>query len=318
MENYSLFALLLLFLGIGILLSEVVIPSAGLLSFMALSCFVGSGICAYNAWYVTGKMVWWWGYVFGIVFIIPSSIAATMYYLPRTKLGKELFAAPPSLEELIPFANEEKRLILMIDETGIATTLFSPGGMAQIGREKFHAEAEGMMIEPNTEIIVIGVKGNRLLVRPLSMHPTQPNRIEEPSALDNEVASSHDSTDEPGQPEADGSDTTEPVSNHDARDGSDTTPPVSNQGARDGNTTQRVSNQGARDGKTTPPVSNQGARDGKTTPPVSNQGARDGKTTQPVAAEQPAVDQPMSDQSNPQTSESPKADSIDFDIPETA
>jgi membrane-bound serine protease (ClpP class) len=190
MENYSLFAFLLLFLGIGILMSEIVIPSAGLLSFMALACFIGSGICAYNAWYLTGKMGWWWGYVFGIVFIIPSVIAGTLYYLPRTKLGKELFAVPPSLEDLTPFVREEQRLIKMIDEIGTATTLFSPGGMAQVGREKFHAEAEGMLVEPGTEIVVIGVRGNRLLIRPLALHPVEA-KIDETPIESKELGSDH-------------------------------------------------------------------------------------------------------------------------------
>lgn len=185
MESYSVFAFLLLIFGIGILLSEVVIPSAGLLSFLALSCFLGSGFCAYHAWYVPGDMLRWWGFIFGVVFVIPSTIAGVMYYLPRTKMGQELFAAPPNLDELTPFVGEEQRLIKMIDEVGVATTLFSPGGMAGIGQEKLHAEAEGVLIEPGTEIIVVGVKGNRLIVRPLSLHPTLPAIEPEAATEDN-------------------------------------------------------------------------------------------------------------------------------------
>lgn len=171
MENYGLFALLLVILGIGVLFSEIFIPSAGMLSFVALACFGGSAFCAYHGWYVPGKLVLWWSYIIGVVVVVPSGIAGVMYYLPRTKMGQELFATPPTLAELTPFAKEEQRLISLIEDFGTAMTLFSPGGMAQIGREKFHAESEGIMIEPGTEIVVVGVRGNRLLVRPLSLHP---------------------------------------------------------------------------------------------------------------------------------------------------
>lgn len=171
MDGYVLFTFVLVTLGVAILVAEVFIPSAGLLSVMALCAFAGSGFCAWNAWYETGQYLCWWAYLFGMFVVLPAGLGGGLYMLPRTKFGRAIFAAPQSLEEVTPFQEEEDRLCGLINQAGKAVTLFSPGGMVQIGRERIHAESEGMMIDPNTDVVVVGVKGNRLVVRPQSMQP---------------------------------------------------------------------------------------------------------------------------------------------------
>ena len=194
MDGYVLFTFLLVTLGVGILVAEVFIPSAGLLSILALTSFSASGFCAWKAWYETGHYVWWWGYVVSMVVVLPALVCGGLYILPRTSYGRSIFAAPQSLDEVTPFQEEENRLSEMINQTGQATTLFSPGGMVQIGRERIHAESEGMMIEPGTEVVVVGVKGNRLVVRPQSMHQSEPDAsTESPNVL--EIDSDNESLD---------------------------------------------------------------------------------------------------------------------------
>lgn len=187
MDGYALFTFLLVTLGVAILIAEVFIPSAGLLSIMALAAFAASGFCAWKAWYEPGDYGWWWGYVVCMVVVLPAGICGGLYMLPRTRFGRAIFAAPQSLEELTPFQEEEDRLCQMINQKGTAVTMFSPGGMVQIGRERIHAESEGMMIDPETNVVVVGVKGNRLVVRPLEMHQavadsTPEDRPEAPAA----------------------------------------------------------------------------------------------------------------------------------------
>lgn len=172
MDGYVLFTFLLVTIGVAILVGEVFIPSAGLLSVLALASFAASAFCAWKAWYETGEVLFWWSYVVGMVVALPALVCGGLYILPRTSYGRSIFAAPQSLAELTPFQEEEDRLSEMINQAGTATTLFSPGGMVQIGRERIHAESEGMVIEPQTDVVVVGVKGNRLVVRPLSMHQT--------------------------------------------------------------------------------------------------------------------------------------------------
>lgn len=172
MDTYALMTILLVIVGLGIIASEIFIPSAGLLSLIAAGCFCASVFCAWKAWYEPGHLAIFWTYVVLMVLGIPSFIGAGVYLLPRTALGNKLLAAPQDLESLTPFQEEEQRLSELINEQGKALTLFSPGGMVQIGTEKFHAESEGVMVEAQTEVVVIAVKGNRLVVRPLALHQT--------------------------------------------------------------------------------------------------------------------------------------------------
>ncbi|MDA0285613.1 MAG: hypothetical protein O3B86_19900, partial [Planctomycetota bacterium] len=154
----------------GILVCEIFIPSAGILTMLSIVCYAGATFCAWRGWYQTGHTAWWWGYVLGMLVLLPSAISGAVYILPRTAYGKAIFASPQSLAELTPFLEEEARLTGLINSFGRAATMFSPGGMVQIGQEKFHAESDGVLIEAGQDVVVVGVKGNRLVVMPAERH----------------------------------------------------------------------------------------------------------------------------------------------------
>lgn len=170
MDTYPILVILLVTVGLAALVGELLLPSAGILTVIALACLGGSGWCAWQAWYSQGHLIAWWSYVGSVLFLLPTVIVATLYVLPRTSYGRELFAAPQSSSDLTPFQAEEASLQSLINEHGRTQNLFSPGGMVQIGRDRFHAESEGVMIDPGTDVVIVGVKGNRLVVRPLSLH----------------------------------------------------------------------------------------------------------------------------------------------------
>jgi len=166
MDNQVLLIILLSALGLGILVLEVFIPSGGILTVMAAVCFVGSTYFAWRAWYQPGHTTWWWGYVISMLVLLPVAVSSAVYILPRTSYGQKILATPPSLDELTPFRDEETRLSSLIDRHGRARTMFSPGGMVEIDGERFHAESEGVLIDPGTDVVVVRVRGNRLVVRP--------------------------------------------------------------------------------------------------------------------------------------------------------
>ena len=60
---------------------------------------------------------------------------------------------------------EGERLTQMIQKTGNTLSLLNPGGLVLVDGERMHCESEGMMVESGAEVEVIGVKGNRLVVR---------------------------------------------------------------------------------------------------------------------------------------------------------
>jgi membrane-bound ClpP family serine protease len=164
MDSYGLLIFLMVALGTGFLICEVFIPSAGMLTMASVLCYVIATFCAWKGWYQAGDTNWWWGYIFGMVILLPSTITGAVWILPKTSYGKAVLAIPQTLEEVTPFQEEEARLESFIDSRGQSATMFSPGGMVQIGHEKFHAESDGVLIEAGQDVVVVGVKGNRLIV----------------------------------------------------------------------------------------------------------------------------------------------------------
>jgi len=160
---------------------ELFVPTGGLLGVLAATCFGSSIYCAYRAWYEPGHYGVFIGYVVSLIVMIPTVIGMALYLLPRTKFGHSVLAMPPTAEEIAPFVDEEQRMKDLIHQRGKAVTLFSPGGIALIGHEKHHAESEGMLIDAGEPIVVVGVKGNRLVVRPASLYDAA---VSEPALMD--------------------------------------------------------------------------------------------------------------------------------------
>src|SRR4029078_5418536 len=87
--------------------------------------------------------------------------------LPRTPIGRKFLLETPSHEEVTPYLAEQERLRQMIGKHGTTHTLLNPGGRLLVHRERMHCESEGMrLLEPDEDVIVVGVKGNPLVIRP--------------------------------------------------------------------------------------------------------------------------------------------------------
>ena len=170
MESYGLIVFMMVALGTGFLICEVFIPSAGILTIASILCYLVATFCAWRGWYQAGETVWWWSYVFGMVILLPTTISGAVYIFPRTSYGKAVLAMPQSLDEVTPYQEEEARLSGLIGSHGTTTTMFSPGGMVQIAHEKFHAESDGVLIDADEDVVVVGVKGNRLIVMSAELH----------------------------------------------------------------------------------------------------------------------------------------------------
>lgn len=188
MDNYGLIVFLAVALGTGFLICEIFIPSAGILTIGSILCFAVATFSAWRGWYQAGETTWWWGYVFGMILLLPTTVAGAVYIFPRTAYGKAVLAIPQSLEEVTPFQEEEARLTSLINSHGQTATMFSPGGMVQIGHEKFHAESDGVLIDAGTDVVVVGVKGNRLIVMSAELHDSIAQSASSPkTAAVNEV-----------------------------------------------------------------------------------------------------------------------------------
>ncbi len=63
--------------------------------------------------------------------------------------------------------SSKNKLEDLISTEGVAITTLRPSGTANIKGDKVDVVSEGEMIEKNTKIKVIDVKGNRIVVKPV-------------------------------------------------------------------------------------------------------------------------------------------------------
>jgi membrane-bound serine protease (ClpP class) len=160
----STFAVLLLMVGLGLMIAEVFIPSGGAISILVLVCLIASIWCAWNAWWDSNQIAWW-SYITSLLILVPATISGAFYALPRTAIGRRVLLEAPDREEVTPYVKEQQHLFDQVGQMGKTLTLLNPGGMVVVNEMRFHCESEGMLLEPETEVRVVAVKGLRLVVR---------------------------------------------------------------------------------------------------------------------------------------------------------
>jgi membrane-bound ClpP family serine protease len=150
--------------GVLLIFAEFFLPSGGLIAVTCAVCFLLSGYYAYQSWYSSAPL-YWWMYLGGVVLVVPASIYGAFQLLLYTPLGKKVIMDAPTLEEVTPYQEEQARLEAMIGQRGRALSLMTPGGMVLVNGERLHATAEGLLVEPDSPIEIVGVRGTRVVVR---------------------------------------------------------------------------------------------------------------------------------------------------------
>ncbi|MBM83609.1 MAG: hypothetical protein CMJ78_23875 [Planctomycetaceae bacterium] len=164
MDNNSLFAILLLAMGLALVVVEGVLASGGIIGIIAACVIVVSGICAWNAWWVSNPLIWW-VYVGLVGVAVPGTAIGAIYYLPSTVFGKHIMAEPPTSEHVTPVTDQREQLSQLIGSQCVTATRLNPAGFVVVNGERIHCESEGMMVDPKSNVKVIAVKGNHLVVR---------------------------------------------------------------------------------------------------------------------------------------------------------
>lgn len=166
-----------LLIGLALLVLEFFIPSGGMI-FVGAVVFLLAGIWgAYKAWFGTDPQMFAI-YIGMLIVLIPGSVGGGLYVISRTSLGDHVLLKAPELENLTGNTAEVDRLRSLIGQRGRTLGLLNPGGIVVIEGDRHHCESPGMLIDPNTEVEVVDVKGIRLVVRvPLSGETSQDTAV---------------------------------------------------------------------------------------------------------------------------------------------
>jgi len=175
-----------LLLGIALIFAELFVPSGGAISVMCACSFLASGYYAYTSWYENSPF-YWWAYVASIAMLIPASVVGAFQLLTKTSLGNRVLLPAPTLEEVTPYQAEQARLESLIGQQGKALNLMTPGGMVLVNGERLHATGDGLMIEADSLIEVVAVRGTRIVVRKVTVKEPLAPETSRPASADESV-----------------------------------------------------------------------------------------------------------------------------------
>jgi membrane-bound ClpP family serine protease len=172
--DYSIWAFLLLAVGVVCLIAEVFIPSGGVIAILAALSLLGALVCAGNAWW-SGSPGYFWGFVSSMVVLLPCVVGIAFYIWPSTALGKRAILDAPAPEEVASFVEQEEKYGRMLGKQGETLTMLNPAGIVRIDGHRVHCQSEGIIIESGTKVRVILVQANRVIVRRVTEDATGPS-----------------------------------------------------------------------------------------------------------------------------------------------
>lgn len=143
-------------LGIVVIIAEIILPSAGLLTIAALGLFGYSLFLVFSTISITA----------GFIFLVADMIMVPVFIL----IGiKALAASPATLKTALK--SEEGASVLqpgyqqLLGIEGKAITDLRPSGTASINGKRYDVVSNGEYISKDTIIIVTAVNGNRVVVK---------------------------------------------------------------------------------------------------------------------------------------------------------
>jgi membrane-bound ClpP family serine protease len=152
-------AALLFVVGFLLITAEVFIPSGGALTVLSIISFVLSFVTAFRVSVIVGVV-----FVVVAVVAIPLLLSKLLKIFPETFIGKLLVLRGPKGHNEVA-TSPEGRLQKFLGKRGITKSVLRPSGIAEIDGERIDVVTEGMAIEPNRPVEVIGTRGIALVVR---------------------------------------------------------------------------------------------------------------------------------------------------------
>jgi membrane-bound serine protease (ClpP class) len=158
--------------AIGLFFLELLLPSFGIITLMAVGCVIAALVSAFSVSTLAGV-----GFVAATVALIPVLVYLAIKVAARTSLVLTDEAGSGAREgakedtgktaEEIEAAAGEAGEALAPGVCGVAVTLLRPSGTASFDGRRESVVTTGEMVEAGTQIEVVRVEGIRTVVRPV-------------------------------------------------------------------------------------------------------------------------------------------------------
>ncbi len=148
--------ILLQLVGVIVIIAEIIIPSGGLLSLLAVGIFGYSLYIVFTGISTAAGIV----FVTADIILIPVLVITGLKLVARSPvtLRKELSRA----EGVVSQSDELEKFMGL---EGTALTDLHPSGVADINGKRVDVVSRGEYIEKDSKIVVSSVRGNQIIVR---------------------------------------------------------------------------------------------------------------------------------------------------------
>ncbi len=155
-------AFVLIAAGFLLLIVELFIPSAGILSILSTALIIVGIFLAFMYDTTTGL-----GTLVGVGIALPVFVTILMSLWPKTPIGKRLFLAAPDENATMAALPEYQELERLRGQIGQALSSLRPAGVVDFGGRRIDCVTEGLLVEKGQTVRCVDVKANRVIVRPV-------------------------------------------------------------------------------------------------------------------------------------------------------
>jgi membrane-bound serine protease (ClpP class) len=160
-------AVLLLFVGMALVVMDIFLPSGGIFAFLAVCAIIGAIWLGFSQGSAVGV-----GVLAGAVFGTVVAVVVALKYWPSTSLGKRMLLQVPTSQDVLPENDRRRAMDDLIGRVGRAKSQMLPSGIIAVDGVTLDAVSEGLPIEVGQRVRVIDVRGNRVVVRGLADEPS--------------------------------------------------------------------------------------------------------------------------------------------------
>lgn len=163
MESLVIWGLCLLALSLLLVIVEVFVPSAGLISIVSAVVGIAGLVCLYRhdlLWGISGTLA--------MLVLVPVVFMAGLHVMPSTPLGRRLIHGDTMEEQPVLPEPSTDQLAKLVGSEGTAITDLRPVGTVQVKGERVQARSETALVRTGTPVRITGVDGLVLTVRPIA------------------------------------------------------------------------------------------------------------------------------------------------------
>ena len=161
-----IWAVLLLALGLGLAALEVLVPSGGLLGFLAVAAILGAIVVGFMQSWAAGLAL-----SAAALVAVPLIVVFALRWWPHTPIGRRVLLGVPKEQDVLPDSPRVRDLKGLVGRVGRAKSQMLLSGAVVIDGRTYDAMSESQPIEVGEMVRVVQVRGTEIVVRPADKSP---------------------------------------------------------------------------------------------------------------------------------------------------